>query len=130
MYIKDYIEATHKVLKSGADTTHTLHALSKYLKKRGLENLYPAVLRGVAEKVRRNSNSTTPEVVLARESDFKMYKSEIEHALKETYGSSTHTTKIDENIIGGYIIESIKGRTDASYKNTLLNTYRRLTANN
>ncbi len=129
MYIKDYVEATHKVLKSGADTTHTLHALSKYLKKRGLENLYPAVLRGVAERIRRNSNSTTPTVVLARESDFKMYKSEIEHALKETFEGTAHTTKIDENIIGGYLIESTKGRVDASYKNTLLNTYRRLTAN-
>lgn len=130
MYIKDYIEATHKVLQKGADTTHTLHALSKYLKKRGLGNVYPAVLRGIAEKTRRSTRNVTPTVVLARESDFKMYKSDIEHTLKETYGVSTHTTKIDENIIGGYVIESTNGRTDASYKNTLLSTYRRLTANN
>jgi F0F1-type ATP synthase delta subunit len=128
MYTKDYTQATYEVIREGADPEKTLASLLRYLEKRGLSKLYPSILRGLGERMRRAEKSSVPRVVLARESDFKKNKEHIEHLLTDITETKDHTIHIDESIIGGFILENRNKRIDHSYKKELLQAYRRLTA--
>ncbi len=130
MYTKDYIQATYETVRKGNDVNTTLSALSLYLKKRGLVKLYPSILRGLMERMKRSTGATTQKVTTARTSDLKKHEKEIYTLLKELGGEITHTHHVDKNIIGGFIIEGSNKRVDRSYKHTLLQAYRRLSGNN
>lgn len=126
MYIKDYIQATSEVLKKEHDPVTVLHALKKYLERRGLTKLYPAILRGIIEKNRRSERSSTAKVTIARNSDFVTHESDILKVLADLDQTKGHQIHVDETLIGGYIIKSKDKRIDNSYKSKLLHTYRSL----
>lgn len=126
MYTKDYIQATYEVLEKNGDTDEVLNSLSVYLKKRGLLKLYPSILRGLMEKMRRTGKNSIPKVVIARESDFKKHEKEIRRLLSEL-GGGGHEVIIDKHLIGGFVIEGNSKRIDQSYKQELLHAYQRLT---
>jgi len=130
MYTKDYIQATYETIRNGSDANATLSALSLYLKKRGLVKLYPSILRGLMERMKRSTVTTTQKVTTARTGDLKKHEKEIHTLLKELGGDTAHTHHVDENIIGGFIIEGSNKRIDKSYKHTLLQAYRRLSGSN
>ncbi len=128
MYIKDYIQATYETLHTNNDVERTLESLRSYLKRRGLDKFYAAILRGLIEKMRRSYKSATTHIRVARQSDFKKYEVEILKYL-DTKGLSTdYEIHIDEKIIGGYSIESKNLQIDTSHKKQLLTAYQRLTA--
>jgi F0F1-type ATP synthase delta subunit len=126
MYIKDYVEATYETLQNSTDTFAVLESLRQYLSRRGLGKLYPAVLRGVVEKFRRKEKSGALTVVVAREADIKRHEEEIARALQVLGETSGHAVKVDETMIGGYIVKNQDRRIDQSYKNRLLHAYHRL----
>lgn len=126
MYTKDYIQATYEVLKNGQDTTRTLQSLQKYLTKRGLQKMYPAILRGLAEKVALRNKNVIPKVIVAREKDLQRHRSEIGDVLHQLGMSEKPETHIDASLIGGFIIKGAHTRVDQSFKNKLLHAYRSL----
>jgi F0F1-type ATP synthase delta subunit len=125
MHTNAYIQAAYKTLKK-SDLDIVLENLKKYLNKRGLQKLYPTILRGLLEKIRRSDRRSVSRVVLARESDFKRYQTEIENALKKL-GVKKHKTHIDEKIIGGFMVNGNNERMDRTWKSALLHAYQRLT---
>ncbi len=127
MYIKDYVEATYATLVKQPGTNTALASLQRYLSKRGLTKLYPAILRGLAEKIRRKQVSTLPVVMVAREADLKRHEIEIVQALSKLTSGGEHEVRIDKTMIGGFVIKNRDTRIDRSYKNTLLHAYHRLT---
>lgn len=123
MYIKDYVEATHKVLGSNANTGEVIASLSTYLKRRGLLKLYPAILRGVLQKGMRKEKTLTPKIIVARETDLQRHKTEIEALIPK---KNQTTTVIDPTLIGGFIIKTKDTYTDQSHKSKLLHAYHRI----
>lgn len=127
MHTRDYVQATYETIRAGKDPAKTLSALSSYLEKRGLIKLYPSILRGLSERVRRGTKSTVKKVIVARKEDFTVHEASIREQMKILGGSSDHDVRIDPHIIGGFIIESSDKRVDQSYKRTLLHAYHRVT---
>lgn len=127
MRTKDYIEAAHGLLKGGTDEAVVFTKLKGYLEKRGLAKLYPSVLRGLAEKIRRTDLRARTKVVVAREGDAKLHAGEIEKAVAEVGKGTGHDVVVDETIIGGFVVKGRDERLDRSYKSTLLHAYHRLT---
>jgi F0F1-type ATP synthase delta subunit len=130
MHTKDYVQATYEVLAKEGEVKTTLDALTRYLKGRGLMKLYPSILRGLQEQVRRKSKSKKPKVFIAREKDVKRHEKEITTALKKLGTEEEHEVVVSDNLIGGYIVQKSDSRVDGSYKSKLLHAYRRLTAGN
>lgn len=128
MYIKDYIHATYDVLQRETNTNKTFDALKLYLQSRGLIKLYPSILRGVLEMERRSLKRSIPKVIIARKEDFKKYAQEIEKYVEAMDSGTTHEVVIDENCIGGFIVQSKDKKIDQSYKQKLLYTYQRVTS--
>ncbi len=126
MYIRDYVTGAFEVIQKNGDASVVLQNLRKYLEKRGLTKLYPSILRGVTERIRRAEKSGIPKVILARTEDEKTYAVEIKDALTKLEATA-HEIQVDESIIGGFIVKGKNERIDSSFKNTLLQAYRRLT---
>jgi F0F1-type ATP synthase delta subunit len=127
MYIKDYINATYAVLDKNDSIKDTLSSLQSYLKKRGLQKMYPMILRGLSEKVRSKGRTAMVTVYVARPEDLKVYKDEIDVALKTLSKTTEYVTSIDTSLIGGFIIRGNGKSLDRSYKQSLLHTYQRVT---
>jgi F0F1-type ATP synthase delta subunit len=126
MRTKDYIDATYDLVKAGGNESETLTKLKSYLERKGLSKLYPSVLRGLMEKVRRKNASTRTKIVLARESDASLHKDEIASAVA-SIGVTEHDVVIDDTIIGGFIVKGKNERLDQSYKHKLLHVYHKIT---
>jgi F0F1-type ATP synthase delta subunit len=124
MIVRDYINAAYELLEK--DEKDTLPRLKQYLEKKGLMKLYPRILRGLMEKIRRNETSGVPKVILARENDGAAYKNEIHGALQKM-GMQNYDVVVDDSIIGGFIVKGKTLQVDGSYKRTLLEAYHRLT---
>jgi F0F1-type ATP synthase delta subunit len=127
MRIKDYVQALYALLKDGSELEPTLSHMRAYLKKRGLSSLYPRILRGLIEKLRRSDRVESGRIIVAREKDAR-------HALHEAkmhegiFGEMhKDAVEVDPNIIGGFILEKGGSRLDQSHKRALLDAYRRLT---
>lgn len=127
MRTKDYIEAAHGLLKGGTDEAVVFTKLKGYLEKRGLVKLYPSVLRGLAEKIRRTDLRARTKVIVARAGDAQLHAGEIKMAVAEVGTGKGHDVVVDETIIGGFVVKGRDERLDRSYKSTLLHAYHRLT---
>lgn len=127
MRTKDYITATYDILRKNQDTDAVLGSLQTYLRSRGLMKLYPSVLRGLIEKSLRSHKQEGVTIIVARKEDAKKHKGAIDEHLDSLGITEKHDTKIDETLIGGYIIKTKNARVDQSYKHKLLQAYRALT---
>ena len=128
MRIKDYVQALYTLLKDGSELEPTLARMRAYLEKRGLSSLYPRILRGLIEKVRRSEQMQTGRIIVAREKDAHdaLKESKAQEAIfGEMKKDGIH---IDPSIIGGFILERGGSRLDQSHKRALLDAYRRLTS--
>ena len=125
MRIKEYVQATHETLSKGQDPASVLTALHAYLSSRGLQKLYPSILRG--EKLKRSERSTKPKVIVARNQDLERHAREIAEALTRVSQDGSHEIHIEPSIIGGFIVKGKNEQIDHSHKGTLLRTYRTLT---
>ena len=127
MRTKDYTEAAYRLIREGKDEVAVFEKLKRYLTGRGLAKLYPSVLRGLAEKVRRSDKQARTKVIVARERDAQLHAGEIERAVAEIGTGKGHDVVVDETIIGGFVVKGRDERLDKSYKSTLLHAYHRLT---
>ncbi len=126
MHIKEYIQATYETITQGGEIEVVLKNLQAVLERRGLEKMYPRILRGLLEKLERGQASEAPKVLIAREKDMERHKTAIEAAVSHIAPQSAYTVETDETIIGGFIVTGKGKRIDQSYKSTLLDTYHRL----
>lgn len=127
MLIKDYVQGAYAVLAQKNDVDALLVSLKEYLRTRGLSSLYPKILRGLQEKIRRSQKTHTPKLRIARASDQKNFEKEIEAEIAHLKIHEAPQVEIDPTLIGGFVIKSAHLQTDKSYKATLLQAYRSLT---
>jgi F0F1-type ATP synthase delta subunit len=122
-----YSEAVYKALQSGAKPAAVLANLKEVLSRHGHVALYPRILHAVLAMARKDDAHKTAVVRVARKEDRRKYEKEIEAFLKE-HNLMDATVTVDENLIGGYILEGEGMRVDASYKSSLLTIYQNLIA--
>lgn len=127
MHVNDYVEAAYEVLSGSDKPAHVLTELKRHLKERGLEKMYPRILRGLQSKIERKNKSVVPKVVVARKKDLERYKKEINAALKRFETDIEPEIQIDEHIIGGFVATGKNERIDHSFKSKLLHAYHRVT---
>lgn len=124
---KEYIEAIHQVIAKGADIDAVLARVLEMLRVRGLEKLYPRILIGLAEKVRRTHHTQVATVRTARQKDVTRHEKAIESALRHINGDGSYHTVTDPTLIGGFVVMRAGKRVDQSYKSMLLRLYRNST---
>ncbi len=127
MRVQDYSQAVIELLQGGDAFPDVLTKLKELLARKGHMRLYPKILRSLLREVTRDTARGTISVTLARETDEETLKSHIANAIRSLEGS-THTTRIDPTITGGFIAEMGEKRIDQSYKRKLLTLYRSLIA--
>lgn len=127
MVAEEYTEAVHQAIKNGTDVKQALLRLSVVLARHGHAPLYGRILHLLKNRFEREITLYTGRVVVARESDAKKYKKVIDAFIAE-HGLLNADTEVDENIIGGYVLEGSGTRIDASYKKSLLQIYKKLVA--
>lgn len=126
MRVHDYSTSVGELLRNGMSFDTTMERLTQILKKRGHTALYPKILRTLIRDMEREEARDTITVTVAKEADLDRFKDAITKG--ETVMKGAHrTTKTDETIIGGFIIENRETRIDNSYKKRLLTLYRSLT---
>lgn len=127
MHEQIYSEALYQAVSGGMRLDSALKRLREILEQNGHSALYLKILKNAEVLFSKDEACASLEIVLARESDEKRFKHEIAEIKKET--GATHTTiRIDPTIVGGYIARAADTETDASYKRSLLQIYRALTA--
>lgn len=123
---KQYVQAVLESLQSGKDVADVLKGLSVILQKRGHERLHASVLREVLRVLSSDNEVSGTRVIVARESDARKFKSEIEKELTALQFDPHYEVSVRDNLVGGYIIEHESTIIDASYKKKLLTLYRSL----
>ena len=122
-----YAQAGYEALEGGMPIAKVLSRLEEVLTSRGHASLYKESLGGLLARVEKKESENVAHVTVAHKGAEKNFATEIKSFLKE--GGIEHSSiHVDETIVGGYIIEGKGKREDASYKKSLLEIYRALTA--
>lgn len=125
MRVKDYSSAVIALVKDGMSLDTALTSLRNMLTRRGHTRLYPKILRDLERVAEGLTKEGTVTVTVAHEDDLSVHKDAIERSIAELRGT-THVTRVDETITGGFIAEGKEKRIDQSYKKQLLTIYRSL----
>lgn len=121
-----YTKAVLELLQTQTDVATVATGLNRVLKARGHERLALPVWQAVLRTLRAGT-ATEAVVYVDNEADLTVYQAEIAALVAELGGEATFTTKTDDTLIGGYVVEANKQRIDRSYKTQLLNLYRSIT---
>ncbi len=122
-----YGEALYKAVSGGVSLDAALSRLKEILKEHGHGSLYGKILKNTESRFVKDAGATELKIILAKESDEKTFITEIKK-VEEAFGATHTTVSIDESIAGGYIARTNEKELDASYKKSLLEVYRQLTA--
>lgn len=122
-----YARAIHTALVNGLTIDQALTGLQKTLARHGHESLYGSVLREVLALVQDAERKKTATIVLAKALDEKTYTQHIEAFMAEARASEK-VIVIDESIIGGFIAKTTTVKRNQSYKESLIQIYRSVTA--
>lgn len=123
MTVTDYVKATLKVLQNNADSKSVLEALETHLSAQGHSQMYPAILSELLVLMVNKETSNVLRLTVARESDYALYKKEIEPLIPD---DSTPVVIVSPHIIGGYILRSKDTYIDNSHKAKLLQVYQKV----
>lgn len=93
------------------------------LKMRSHEKMVPEIISAVEGLSEQNQAST--QVLVAKESDFEKFKSEIES--HDDVQEGKYEVVTDENVIGGYVVRTGTSQVDNSYRTRLLELYKAMT---
>ena len=121
-----YINATLTLLAEGAATDKILSDLKRVLEAKGHTRLYASILRGLLRQMDAKQHTGDVTIILAKEADLTKHKEAIESALERYTDGPDHTTTVDENIIGGFVLRFGNTVLDQSYKTRLVKLYRSL----
>lgn len=131
---ENYAQALYELeceLPSEAERDEIVRSFVGILKRNHYERLLPAVVRHLEKRITNEKQRVTIELIVAKDSDKEKYSSAItEHAdVLGDVSSKPITARIDDSIIGGYVVNGHGVRVDASYRKHLLDLYSKLTAN-
>lgn len=90
---------------------------------RSHEKMVPEIISAVEGLSEQNQAST--QVLVAKESDFEKFKSEIES--HDDVQEGKYEVVTDENVIGGYVVRTGTSQVDNSYRTRLLELYKAMT---
>lgn len=126
MRVTDYSKAVSELIRDGMTFDTALTNLKRMLQARGHTRLYRKILTLLIIDSEKEEKENAVTLILAHKEDEAKYSKEIKEA--RTMGNTeTHQTRIDQTIIGGFIIQGGQQRIDQSYKRRLLTLYRSLT---
>ncbi len=122
-----YIQATIEMFQSGIEADSVLKGLQRTLETKGHMRLHVAVLRGVLRILETKTDSAQAIVSVAKESDVTALAEQIKASLTTLNSEGEFTTKVDDTLIGGTVVECDSKVIDKSYKTALTNLYRATT---
>lgn len=115
---EQYIAAGVELIAEKTDIDKVVSGLKKTMAQRGHTRLLTSVLKGLISKVERQSEMSLPQLTIATKDASK----------PDSLSAKDVDVKIDQTIVGGYILREGFTRIDNSYKTKLLNWYRRATS--
>jgi len=123
-----YAQALFELSKQEKNPQKMMDAFVHMLKEKNALGLLPQILRHLQAILARASRNA-PVLTLARQEDESTVREEIAPTLKHAeIDPADVTVKIDDTLIGGYRLEYPGNLIDTSYKNQLLQIYRKITA--
>jgi len=124
---KVYVQAVMELLESGSKIETVLGNLRIVMEKRGHAKALPTVLRAVVRALEQGTMESVATITVARDSDVAALKADIKSALATLGADDSHTTIIDDTIIGGLIATYNHRQIDQSYRTKLSNLYQSIT---
>ena len=115
---EQYIAAGVELIAEKTDIDKVVSGLKKTMAQRGHTRLLTSVLKGLVSKVERQSEMSLPQLTIPTKDASK----------PDSLSAKDVDVKIDQTIVGGYILREGFTRIDNSYKTKLLNWYRRATS--
>ncbi len=103
-----------------ADTVKTVTNALAYMKAKGHLSLLPVIVRMLEREPSKGAR-----VVVAKESDAKKFKKEIEASLREI-GEDDHVVVVDPNLVAGFSVRGKSKSIDRSYRSALVSLYHRV----
>ncbi len=123
MKSKEYAKALYELLtsaKSQAEQEKILEDFKEFLNKKSKKKMISKIF-GELLRIYEKEEKRAPKIIVASE-DFKEKSQE----LAKTYGVENPQTKINPNIVGGFIIKGRNFILDNSYKHHLLELYKKI----
>jgi len=114
-------------LYNAKDTEGCVSNLVEILKKRGHTMLLPEIVSAF-RKIEATHVSKKPTLVVAKDGDGSIYKEATEHYREEFSIKGEVEIKVDDTLVGGYVLRTVDKTIDNSYKRSLLDLYRLITA--
>lgn len=127
---RNYALALIKIVESGTPIEVALAGLKAILIKKGHSKLLVPILNEAIKVIETKKSNDSALVVLASASSEESIQKEIK-AVLTNLGSSSDTpivSKIDETLIGGFVITYNHTEHDHSYKQALKSLYESITA--
>jgi F0F1-type ATP synthase delta subunit len=107
-----------------------MHRFVETLERKRHMRLLPSIVHHFERLRQRAERRATIELVVAKEADAEKYKSAVAaHSadLGDAHGKSV-AVRVDDSVVGGYILQGNNIRIDASYRKHLLDLYSLLTS--
>lgn len=127
MHTHDYIKAAESLLIEGTAPETVFGGLRNVLEKRRHGGLYPKILRGLIQSLKRREKLDALVVTIARDTDQTLFKREIREAIRALGSTKEPQYHVDPTSIGGYRVESQGKSIDNTYKTQLRALYTSLT---
>lgn len=121
-----YAHALHGSLADSKDAEKCVSNLVSILKERGHYRLLPEILSSYM-KLEETGTVKKPTLVVSKESDKNVFKDVVE-SYKQEFNITDVEMVVDDTLVGGYILRTGDKTIDNSYKRSLLNLYRLITA--
>jgi len=126
MTTKVYGEAVYGAITNGMAVPNALSNLTAILEKYGHSSLRGQVLRDLLARFEKDEEKLTVTVRVSQTQDAEKFAKEIA-MFTDKYHLRETAVKVDETLIGGYILESTEHRLDASHKKSLATIYQNVT---
>ena len=121
-----YAEGIVTAVARGMDPKEAVRHLCDALAASGRTKLLPKIARALAQSAKRTLRKGAPELLIAREADREVAIEGARTALGGDLG--VIRTRIDDTLIGGWVLSAGDRRIDASFKKQLRDLYRNITA--
>ncbi len=124
-----YVQAFLEVLQSGMSVDTALVGLKSTLERKNHSKLYASVLLEVVRVLEADKDEKSAVVTLASLAQAKELKTQISSALT-TLGVDKNAIvkeKVDETLIGGFVVTFDYKEHDHSYKKSLKNLFESIT---
>lgn len=122
-----YVTAFTESILAGTPVEAALVNLRAVLQKRGHERLWSQIIKLSARQLEAKLARVTPQLMVARADSVS------EAAIKEALlalgaaADTPHQTRVDETLIGGFVLRVRGQLLDKSYKRALITLYENIT---